>query len=293
MSAPPSFTSFEVNGGDLGALRWEGGPDRPVIVAVHGITANAWHWDPVAHHLDGAATLLAVDLRGRGRSLDLPGPYGIRRHADDVAAVIRSVGAPLVVAGHSMGCYVALMLAERHPDLVADLVLVDGGTPLARDPDVDVDEQLEQSLGPAISRLTTTWPDRVSYRTMWAQHPAYAEGIGVDLERNLLADLVEVPGGFRPAVSEAAVRADGRELLADDDVRSLLDRRDRPTHIVRAPAGIMGAPPPLVSDEMVERYANHRWSTVQSTNHYTVLLGPLGAQAVADTLREVTASVGA
>lgn len=284
MSHAPHFDGFVVDGGDLAALRWEGAPGAPTVVAVHGITANAWHWDPVAHRLEGAVHLVAVDLRGRGRSVDTPGPYGIRRHADDLAQVIDALGGPLTVAGHSMGCYVALMLAERHPDLVSDLVLVDGGTPLPRDPDADVDEVLEQTLGPAISRLRTVWPDRVSYRTMWSQHPAYHEGIGVDLERNLLADLVEVPGGFRTAVSEEAVRTDGRELLADEQVRTLLERREEPTSIVRAPAGLMGAPPPLIGDDVVEHFARHRWTTVQGTNHYTVLLGAAGARVVADTI---------
>ena len=126
---------------------------------------------------------------------------------------------------------------------------------------------------------------------MWAQHPAYHEGIGVDLERNLLADLVEVPGGFRTAVSEEAVRTDGRELLADEEVRTLLERRDQPTAIVRAPAGLMGAPPPLIGDDVVERFPQHRWITVPETNHYTVLLGARGARVVADTILETVGAV--
>ena len=44
---------------------------------------------------------MAIDLRGRGQSADAPGPYGMRRHADDVAVVIeRFSAAPAVIAGH-------------------------------------------------------------------------------------------------------------------------------------------------------------------------------------------------
>ncbi|MET0578133.1 MAG: alpha/beta hydrolase, partial [Ilumatobacteraceae bacterium] len=124
----PESTSFDVDGATIAALRWAGG--APPVVAIHGITANAWSWTPIAHALDGALELVAVDLRGRGRSWTEPGPVGLRQHADDVAAVIAQISPPVVVVAHSMGTYVALLLAERHPAAVRTLVLVDGGTAL-------------------------------------------------------------------------------------------------------------------------------------------------------------------
>lgn len=293
MPTRPEFLAFDVGDGDrrtsLGALAWTGIVGAPTVVAVHGITSNAWAWDPVAHHLHGAARLVALDLRGRGRSYEAPGPFGMRRHADDIADVVDELGAPVTLVGHSMGAFVAEMTAERHPDLVDDVILVDGGAPLplphpAPTTDAEIDALLDASLGPAIERLRTVWPDRVSYHAMWAQHPAFADGIGPDLERNLLADLIEVDGGFRTAVEEAAVRVDGRELLADRTVRTLLDRRP-PTTIVRAEFGLLGEPPPLIPDEVRDRYPRHRWIEATGLNHYTVVASPEGASLVADTIR--------
>lgn len=285
MTTRPSFTSFELPEATLGALRWDGIEGAPLVLAIHGITANAWHFDPLAHRLAGGAELLAIDLRGRGRSHTSTGPFGIRRHAADIVRVIGQLGRPVTLLGHSMGAYVALMAAEHAPELIDGLVLVDGGAPLpAVEPD-DVDAALEATLGPAIARLRTTWPDRVSYQTMWSQHPAFGDGLGIDLERNLLADLVEVEGGFRTGVNEAAVMIDGRDLLIDDMVRTLLVRRTEPTTIVRAPNGLLGTPPPLIPDDVVASMPQHRWITVPGTNHYTILLGPVGAAAVADALR--------
>jgi pimeloyl-ACP methyl ester carboxylesterase len=287
MAARAEFLQFPVDGATLSALGWVGLVGAPTVVAVHGITSNAWVWDPLAHHLAGAADLVAVDLRGRGRSVDEPGPYGIAQHAADVASIVEQLGGPLVLIGHSMGAFVVEMVAERRPELVRDLVLVDGGTPLPAPFDGDVDAALDRMLGPGIERIRTVWPDRVSYHSMWAAHPAFSEGIGPDLERNLLADLVEVDGGFRTAVSEDAVLADGRDLLADDEVRHLLDRRTQPTTIIRAEFGMLGGPPPFITDNVRARYAQHRWIEAPGRNHYSVLNSAAGASLVAQTLRDI------
>ncbi len=285
MTTRPTFLTFELPEASIGALQWPGIDGAPTVLAIHGITANAWHFDPLAHRLAGGAELIAVDLRGRGLSHTCTGPFGIRRHAADVVRVVGELGRPVTVLGHSMGAFVALMAAEHAPELFDNVVLVDGGAPLPPVEDDQVDAVLDATLGPAIARLRTVWPDRVSYQTMWSQHPAFGERLGIDLERNLLADLVEVDGGFRTAVNEAAVMIDGRDLLVDDHVRSLLASRTEPTTILRAPNGLMGVPPPLIPDAVVASLPQHRWITVPETNHYTVLLGPNGAQAVADALR--------
>jgi lipase len=305
VSRTPEFTSFDVDGATLGALRWS--PDSgsidsaPTVIAIHGITANAWSWDPVAHQLNGGIDLVAVDLRGRGRSWEQPGPVGLRRHADDVASVIEQVGGPVVVVGHSMGTYVALLLAERHPALARSLVLVDGGTALhlPNPPLLDdgtpmskadfIDQVIDVSLGPVIERLEKVWPDRVSYQAMWAQHPAFVDGIGPDLERNLLADLVETEGGFRTMVDPAAVRLNGRELFADDEVRTALDRHPEPATLIRAEFGLMGTPPPLIADDMIDRYPQHRWIRADGLNHYTVMNSTPGAAMVAEAIRAAVA----
>src|SRR5215212_12048200 len=60
---------------ELASLTFGDGPQ--VAVAVHGMTASAMAWSVVARALPREWTLVAPDLRGRGRSADLPGPYGL------------------------------------------------------------------------------------------------------------------------------------------------------------------------------------------------------------------------
>jgi pimeloyl-ACP methyl ester carboxylesterase len=287
----PERIQIHVGDAHLAAIVWEGSAGAPTVVAIHGITANAWSWAAVARELDERVRLVAVDLRGRGGSSDAPPPFGIRQHADDVAAVVAALDcAPSLLAGHSMGTYVALLCAERHPAAVTDVVLVDGGIPLQAPPDTDPQAVLDASLGPAIARLRHVWPDRVGYRTMWEQHPAFAGRLTPDVERYLLSDLVETDGGFRSSVNEAAVRHDGGELLGDHEVRTALDRHPEPLRIVRAELGLFATPPPLVPAEFIDRYPQHRWTTVPGSNHYDVLFGEEGSRVVAG---EILAAAGA
>ena len=159
-----------VDGGDLRVLAW--GKGKRVAVAVHGITASAMSWQAVARHMPPDWTLAAPDLRGRGHSRDLPGPYGLDRHARDVTAVLRHFGGRPVLAGHSMGAYIALLTRDARPELVRRLVLVDGGLPLPVPESADLDALLDATLGPAIARLGQTFPTTEAYLEFWRAHPA-------------------------------------------------------------------------------------------------------------------------
>jgi pimeloyl-ACP methyl ester carboxylesterase len=282
----PEVLRVDVGDTELGVVRWRGEPGSPVVFAAHGITANAWSWAAVARHVDGDFSLVAIDLRGRGTSAQAPGPFGMRRHGDDVAAVVERLGpTPAVLTGHSMGTYVMLACAERHPAVAADLVLVDGGMPLPVPEGIDPQQALDAIVGPAIERLQKIWPDRMSYRTTWSEHPAFDADLTPEIERYVLSDLAPCEGGFRSVVDEDAVRFDGGELITDPEMRALLDRRAQPVTIIRADAGLMGVPPPLIAEEWIDRYPQHDWQTIAGTNHYSVLIGEVGAAAVADALR--------
>lgn len=102
-------------------------PGAPALVLLHGFPLDHRMWDEVARALPDDVIVLAPDLPGLGQS-ELAGfaEPSIEAAADAVAASLRDAGVTTaVVAGLSMGGYVALALAERHPDLVAGLALVD------------------------------------------------------------------------------------------------------------------------------------------------------------------------
>jgi len=96
------------------------------VVLLHGFPLDHRMWDAAAAAIPTGRRVLAVDLPGTpGRADDLPEP-ALEASADDVASALRDAGIErAVIAGLSMGGYVALALLERHPDLVAALGLVD------------------------------------------------------------------------------------------------------------------------------------------------------------------------
>jgi pimeloyl-ACP methyl ester carboxylesterase len=118
--------------GRLRVRRW-GAADAPAVVCVPGVAANLCGFDRLAERLaDDTLQLVAVDLRGRGRSeVTGPGTYGWRHHARDVLAVADVVGAPsFAVIGQSSGAAIAMTCAQLAPSRVQRLVLVDlAGSP--------------------------------------------------------------------------------------------------------------------------------------------------------------------
>jgi lipase len=158
-----------VAGGTPGVGEWTG--DGPPVVLLHGLTGSHVSWLFVAEALPGGS-LLAPDLRGRGRSSDLPGPYGLATHADDAAVIRAHAAAPVVVVGHSRGGFVAAVLADRHPGQISTVVLVDGGLPFAP----EEPEHTESVVSTIRDGLSIAFPDRVAYLDSYRVHPAFATG---------------------------------------------------------------------------------------------------------------------
>jgi pimeloyl-ACP methyl ester carboxylesterase len=286
---PYEAFSVPVAGGSLHVGRW--GQGDKVVVAAHGVTANHRSWQSVARALGPDMSLVAPDLRGRGRSCDLPGPFGMRAHADDLVAVLDHLGLDrAVLAGHSMGAYVATVAATRYPKRWSSVVLVDGGISLPLPDNVDADAMIAAVLGPALARLEMVFESHDAYRAFWRAHPALQEpgAWNEDTEAWLAHDLIGETPELRSSASLEAVRADSRELLVDEELRRTIVELQQPTVLLRAPRGLLNQVPPLLPDELLDPL-RQTWSIrlemlVDNTNHYSIVLSPRGARAVATHL---------
>lgn len=279
-----------VEGGSLAAFRLGSGPaGADPVLAVHGITANSRAWLPVARALDGAAELLAVDLRGRGASSALGPPYGMGPYTRDMLAVLDRCGIErAVLVGHSLGAYAVARLAADHPERVRAAILVDGGLTLPGIENVDPEAFVTAFLGPALARLELTFATREEYHAWWRSHPAFT---GDDVsEEDLVAyadhDLGGEPPHLHSTAAKEAVRADAHELF---EIGKPAHRLTVPVEMLRAPRGLQNDPNPMIPASLAAAWADadparRRAREVADVNHYTIVMGSVGARAVAQAI---------
>ena len=98
--------------------------ESPVLL-LHGLGATgALNWATCFEPLTRRTQVIAVDHRGHGRGSRIGNRFRLADCADDAAAVLKALGTgPAIVVGYSMGGPIAQLMALRHPDAVAGLVL--------------------------------------------------------------------------------------------------------------------------------------------------------------------------
>jgi lipase len=179
----------------------EFGPaDGPPVLALHGVTGHAGRWRVLADALPDLR-LVAVDVRGHGRSPWTP-PWHLEQHVADALAVLDGLGLErAAVLGHSFGGAIAVHLARTAPLRVRQLVLLDPA--LGLDPG-DMLEAAEDFRG------EESYPDRAAARADRAQRWAGVADELVDAE--LAEHLVADGDRFRYRYSRAAVIAAWGEM---------------------------------------------------------------------------------
>lgn len=290
-----------VAGGTLRVGVWDApDADAPSALLVHGVTASHRSWELVAERLPDVR-LIAPDLRGRGRShpASLAGrPTGMSAHADDMVAVLDHLQVDrTLVAGHSMGGFVGVVLADRHPFRVDRMVLVDGGLPLAVPEGLSADEVIAFVLGPTAERLAMRFATVEDYYDFWRRHPAFAADWSPALEDYLAYDLVGAEPELRPATSYEVMAADTVDLNTGTALVGALSRLRHPSLLLTAPRGLLDETPGLYEAgrlaELLEGFDEIQARQVEGVNHYTITMGARGAAAVAEAVRAELASMEA
>jgi len=120
----PEEKTFNAKASNLNYLEW--GPSlADPLVLLHG---GAWSWQEYLSLIPSLAKkwhIYALDFRGNGRSGWVRDTYRLQDFVEDNAQFLGQLKAPAVLAGHSLGGVVALMLAARSADKVKALILED------------------------------------------------------------------------------------------------------------------------------------------------------------------------
>jgi len=110
--------------------RW-GGEGAERVVCVHGLVQNGRVYDGLGRRLaEAGRSVLAVDLRGHGRSGRVP-PWNAVTHAADLIETLEQEGVErMTLVGHSFGGLVAVHAAALLGERVERLALLDPGIEL-------------------------------------------------------------------------------------------------------------------------------------------------------------------
>jgi pimeloyl-ACP methyl ester carboxylesterase len=284
-----------------GAMRFgQAGPPPEeadgVVLALHGVTSNLMAWRSVARAMGvgSPVSIIAPDLRGRADSVALPAPYGIAAHVADMAVLLDHLQVERVVlAGHSMGAYVAARLAAEHPERVSAVVLVDGGVSVAGLEEEAAAAVRAAVIGPSVVRHALTFATTNDYLSVWRAHPALSPAWNVDIEAFALHELGGTEHALRSVFNLDAVETDADEMLFDPVNRTPIERVGAPVHVLRAPLGAMGDRNPAIPQPALECFvAKHPAAMVEQVdgaNHYTILMGDSpGPARVAAAIRAAT-----
>lgn len=96
----------------------------PVLVLLHGFTESLQIWDAFAAELTRLFRVICIDLPGHGRTANFAPVHTMDFMAEVVHAVLSYCRVQqCVLLGHSMGGYVALAFAEKHPEMLKGLIL--------------------------------------------------------------------------------------------------------------------------------------------------------------------------
>ncbi len=255
-----------------------GAPEAPLVILLHGLSANLHGFDSLVERLAAPdRRLVAPDLPGRGRSEITPaGSYGLAAHARDALELASLLGAQRFdLVGWSMGALIGIEIAHRAPERLRRIVLIDHAGRM----DSAAVARVEAGLG----RLE--WV--VDHPNDYVEAVRAASGISPwsDFwDRFYRYELGPYSEGFKPTTSKAACLEDLADLQ-DRDWRLLWPGITMPALLVRCLVPIAGGfiVPESERDGLMRAAARARVVEVAS-DHYTVMRDEQAANAIREFL---------
>jgi pimeloyl-ACP methyl ester carboxylesterase len=163
-ASAPNGRVLDLPGGDLHVT--DRGPrDAPTILLVHCYTCSIDYWQRLEPLLVEDHRVIAVDLLGHGDSEKPKDGYSMEHQADTIAQALDALDAkPVLAVGQSLGGPVSVALAQRHPERVRGLVIMDSSSQ-SKYVDLPPAAVIARApvLGPAIKQVL---PDSVVHKEL-------------------------------------------------------------------------------------------------------------------------------
>ncbi|MEO5680899.1 MAG: alpha/beta fold hydrolase [Acidimicrobiales bacterium] len=276
---PPGRTVAVPGRGELFVRHVDGPEGSLPVLLLHGWMWTAdLNWWPVYEPLSATHTVVGVDHRDHGRSMRTEDAFTLEAAADDHAALLDLLGIPqVIVCGYSMGGPVAMLLAERHPEKVAGLVLAA--------------TTLEFTSG--------SWLAKARWRLLPLLSGIVRVGAFEWIVARHLRWNAEADPDFAPHRSWAAGewrRQAARDIVVAGEAMAGFDRRDRTAALASPPSAVVIP----TRDQLVEPWRQRALAEALGSevveldgDHFANLEAPTAlAAAIVDAVGRVAARLG-
>lgn len=234
------MTVHTINGARLHVTD-TGGTGSPILF-IHGLMLASESWRAQVAQFAPGHRVITFDLRGQGKSEKTPDGLGLDDLAEDAAMLLEQLApGPVHVVAFSMGTFIAMRLAARHPGHVRSLTLIG--------PSADAEEAANlpryRLLIAFVRVFGTRWITapmmKILFGATFLADPAMGK------ERNRWRSVLRnLPRSLHRAAAASAGRQAIHDLLPLIHVPTLIvsgteDRPIPPKHALRVHQGIAGS----------------------------------------------------
>lgn len=266
--AEPIMRRAKGDGVEIQLARWEGNKEQ--ILCIHGLTANSRCWDRIVSELTPEFRFLAMDLRGRGLSDKPHTGYSIEQHVRDMICLLEDRKLQQVtLMGHSLGAYISLAFAARHPGRVKKMILIDAGGHLSQ----SQWDKVHVAIKPSVDRLGQIFPTFTDYTAPLKQAP-FLQPWSPFLDTYFHYEIEDVNGGVRSRTPVEGILEEISNIREFDAAR-LYPLIACPVLILRATHGILSKDDMVLTEDAAERMVREipdaECVDVTNSNHYSIL----------------------
>ena len=188
----------------------------PAVVLIHGFLENTTMWNLIIPELSKRNRVIAIDLLGHGKSDCIGYTHSMELFAETLEAVLKKVRIrKCILVGHSLGGYVALAFAEKHPKRVKGLCLMNSTSN-----EDTADRKLLRTRANKMVHKTFSNLVRMSFTNLFSEESRI---VFKDQMKNALSEAMQTPiQGYIAGQEGMKLRPNRNHVLAENSFKKLI-----------------------------------------------------------------------